>query len=315
MGDISVEISLITENKRESVSVTAGHSMLSRFTSKDFVLNFALNHVRGDWKIIDMDSVQVCAAESESSSHIKFVTLETEQDFARFWTRAQTARKAKLNVYFDETKDEEKAETSSVESSSKEESSGTSTFTLVASSLLALLVFIFSTPDNVHRRFCRGHPRENIAGTRYHCMECPDFDLCEKCYLSNVTIFPHRSTHRMRAISEEDDSWRGPGAHDHCNNSWMGSGHDHCHNSWMGSEPHEHFPGWMGPGAHEHFRNRFFNDWSRDRERCSDCRRMNGNHRRNCPRNTDFPRRWRNRRKCERDEPFWSNESDERSNC
>lgn len=39
-----------------------------------------------------------------------------------------------------------------------------------------------------------------IAGTRHRCMSCPDFDLCEGCYVSGSTALDHSRSHRFMHV-------------------------------------------------------------------------------------------------------------------
>jgi hypothetical protein len=44
---------------------------------------------------------------------------------------------------------------------------------------------------------CDGCKRDNIAGLRFKCDTCPDYDLCQKCASDGVTTKNHKSTHSL----------------------------------------------------------------------------------------------------------------------
>ena len=47
-------------------------------------------------------------------------------------------------------------------------------------------------PIEIHYEYiCDGCNMAPIKGTRYHCKQCPDYDLCEKCYKENKTNHGH----------------------------------------------------------------------------------------------------------------------------
>lgn len=45
---------------------------------------------------------------------------------------------------------------------------------------------------------CDGCDEHNIAGTRFICQECPNYDLCETCY--NIGV--HDKTHRFASMAQ-----------------------------------------------------------------------------------------------------------------
>mmetsp|Transcript_18049 Transcript_18049/g.26554 ORF Transcript_18049/g.26554 Transcript_18049/m.26554 type:complete len:810 (+) Transcript_18049:106-2535(+) len=47
---------------------------------------------------------------------------------------------------------------------------------------------------------CR-RSHSNFTGTRYHCTECPDYDLCDTCFGRSVETNGHRRTHNTRAMT------------------------------------------------------------------------------------------------------------------
>ena len=54
-----------------------------------------------------------------------------------------------------------------------------------------------SEDDDIHQGIeCDGCEMNPIHGLRYHCLDCPDYDLCEGCYNKEV-----HSQHKMKRKS------------------------------------------------------------------------------------------------------------------
>eukprot|EP00029_Vermamoeba_vermiformis_P007706 TRINITY_DN3410_c0_g1_i1.p1 TRINITY_DN3410_c0_g1~~TRINITY_DN3410_c0_g1_i1.p1 ORF type:complete len:547 (-),score=174.66 TRINITY_DN3410_c0_g1_i1:44-1585(-) len=47
---------------------------------------------------------------------------------------------------------------------------------------------------------CDGCGKENFTGSRYRCLTCEDYDLCEECYTNQVENKRHSKDHKMQSI-------------------------------------------------------------------------------------------------------------------
>lgn len=224
MGDkVSMKISLVESARTREMLVYLSSTVLNSFTSKGKLLAFILNDVFEEPITVDEAYTKHCRIERKSKRHKKFVPLEFADDFKELLRSLRVKKHLKLVVYL---KDEpiilsENPLFDAIEQIKKISSE------LQKSELWELLKSLTSKIDSDHLAFdatvsdanknsspqekvmhqhvlcdsCHPHDdTEQIRGTRYKCMDCENFDLCEKCYLSKVSVFNHVPSHVMLAI-------------------------------------------------------------------------------------------------------------------
>lgn len=224
MGDkVSMKISLVEKSRTREMLVYLSSSVLNSFASKEKLLTFILNDVFEEPRTVDEAFTNRCRIERKSKRHKKFVPLEYADDFKELLRSLRVKKHLKLVVYLKddlavpsenpltEAIDQIKKISSELQKSElwellksltlKIDSGGSDLNATVPNASI-------NSPaqDKVlhHHILCDScHPHddgEEILGTRYKCMDCENFDLCEKCYLSKTSIFKHLPSHVMLAV-------------------------------------------------------------------------------------------------------------------
>lgn len=233
MGDkVSMKVSLIeSKGTRENIAHLSS-SVCASLTSKEKLLTFILNDVFDECREINDYCINLCKIERKSKRHKKFVPLEYADDFKELQRSLRVKKHLKLVVYLNDYHmlpsesplydaiDQIKRISSELQKSEFWDllkslttkidcDVSASTLAVTKSERINSKSKIFH--ENILCDSCHPHDNaEQISGTRYKCMDCKNFDLCEGCYLSKVSVFNHLPTHIMLAIPYpvSDDNFR-----------------------------------------------------------------------------------------------------------
>lgn len=175
---------------------------LGCFTSKDTLLKYILTEIFPDQAGNESKPTHY-NIERKSKRHKKFVTLEKPEDFKELRRSLKVKNHVKLAVQL--TGPPESPVTDALEQVRKLVGE------LQKSELWELLKS-FTSAQGVKNEVCESavthdyvacdacHPDDTpgtIIGRRFKCVVCSNFDLCEKCFLSNATLLEHHSDHPM----------------------------------------------------------------------------------------------------------------------
>lgn len=180
---------------------------LSCFTSKDTLLKYILTELFPDQAGKELKSIHY-TIERKSKRHKKFVNLEKPEDFKELRRSLKVKNHVKLVVQ--STGASESPVTDALEQMRK------LVVELQKSELWELLRSFTSAQGGENEGFesaithdyvaCDAcHPDNSpgtITGRRYKCVVCSNFDLCEKCFLSNATLLKHHPDHPMIVIPD-----------------------------------------------------------------------------------------------------------------
>lgn len=227
--NITVRAVLVRSKKTVERETSVLRTRFGSLVSKEGILNFVFDELFSDLSDIKLSS-QNFKIERKSKKHKRFVSLEYADDFKELMRSVKVKNHVKLVIYEIENnvQPKESAVTDALdqvrrlvgELQKSELWEILKTFTTAYN--MQLLADGECLSDDVGRDVepraaqkediihefvaCDScHPQEtfgNIHGTRYKCVVCENFDLCEQCYLSKVVIMGHQSDHPMMVIPD-----------------------------------------------------------------------------------------------------------------
>lgn len=221
---MSMKVSLVESTRTREMLVYLNSSVLNSFASKGRLLAFILNDVFEESITVGEDYTNRCRIERKSKRHKKFVPLECTDDFKELLRSLRVKKHLKLIVYLkdepvlpsenplSEAIDQIKRISSELQKSELWELLKSLTSKIDSDIPVFAATISDSNKDSPeekalhHHILCDScHPHddaEQIVGTRYKCMDCENFDLCEQCYRSKASIFGHVPSHVMLSIPE-----------------------------------------------------------------------------------------------------------------
>lgn len=225
--NISLHVTLSEglSNAEQIVSIT--REALYSILSKEKLVNFILVDIFHKSIALNAEFVDACQVERKSKKSKKFVPLVNKNDFKELLRSLKVKNHVKLVVHIpnervsenpvlealDQVKkmigdllnselwDALKSLAANYKSTMNPDESGDSTPDFVFEKCKSRSIRNIHNGvvcDNCHP----GETFETLEGCRYKCMVCKDFDLCERCFLSEVIHEDHVPEHPMIAIKD-----------------------------------------------------------------------------------------------------------------